>query len=104
MWIHLLTLGLINGASEVGTQPPAVVSEQPSAGGRSPFSKASRRKVIRYSDFETREAYEAAFKQAIPMAAVNPIQTIERTVSTEAEEREEDDTEMVFLVLRELMH
>ena len=87
MWIHLLTLELIYGASSVAVATPGV-----GPGGRRPFRRNS--KVIRYSDFETREAYEQALLAAIPMSEVKPYPTIERTLA------DEEETEEIFLLLQ----
>jgi hypothetical protein len=60
---------------------------------RQPKRKA---RVIRYSDFESREAYANAIQAAIPMSEVKPIATIERTLA------DEDEDEVIFLLLKTL--
>lgn len=79
--------------------PPVVVQNIVSAGGALFKDKRRKSRVIRYSDFETRDAYEAAVRAAIPMSEVRPYPTIERTVVDD----DEDETEVIFMLLK-LLH
>lgn len=67
MWIHLVPLGLIDGAG--GTVvPPA--PEVTGGGG----SRRRRGRVIRYSDFESREELERAMRVVLaPVVVPEPI-------------------------------
>lgn len=97
MWIQLLTLELIDGASEVVA---AVQQVGAGLGGHLFKDRRGRRnRVIRYSDFETREAYEAALRAAIPMSEVKPYDTIERTLADE-----EDEEEAIITMLMQVIH
>lgn len=73
---------------------PQVDTSNAGPGGRL-FSGKRKNKVIRFSDFESREAYAQALQAAIPMSQVKPIETIERTV-------DDDDDDVVFMIMRML--
>ena len=94
MWIHLITLRLIKGA---GAAVAVVVQGNAGPGGRLFKQPKRRNRVIRFSDFETREAYEAALLAAIPMSEVKPYTTMERTLADEEEEEE-----VIFMLLKML--
>jgi hypothetical protein len=73
------------------------VSRNAGPGGRLFKQPKRKNRVIRYSDFESREAYANAIQAAIPMSEVRPIDTIERTLADEEEEEE-----VIFLLLKTL--
>ena len=83
MWIHLLTLGLIDGASAV----QAAVEEVVLRGG----SSKRRGRVIRFSDFETRDQYERELRIAAMPLLEKPIPF--------SEIPDDDEDEMIFKLL-----
>lgn len=80
-------------------EPPVVVTPEIVAG---PFLRDPRRqrrnKVIRYSDFVSREAYAEALRAAIPMSEVKPIETMERTIA------DDDEDEAIIMLLMRVLH
>lgn len=88
MWIHLVPLGLIDGAGGAVT-PPAPEPQPTGGGGRG----RRRGRVIRYSDFESREELERAMRVVLaPVVVPEPIQI----------EDDEDDDVVANLLM--MMH
>ena len=88
MWIHLVPLGLIDGAGGAVIPPPPVI--QSGGGG----GKKRRNKVIRYSDFESRERWEQELRKALPIVYPEPV--------PEPVPIEEDEDDIVIQLL--MMH
>ena len=86
-------LVITDGFATAGAVPPVVVTQ---TGGGGSKRKAKRPKRIRYSDFESREAFEKAFRAGIvaPMSEPPPPIRIE----------EDDDDDAVVANLLMLLH
>jgi hypothetical protein len=94
VWIHLLTTELIYGAS------PVVVAPVQANEGHGTFRWEKTRKkqrVIRYSDFESREAYAAAIA-----AAALPIVDVPH--ETSIDEWEDIEDEFIAFELMRFLH
>lgn len=91
-------LVITDGYGTAGVVVPPTATNIVSAGGVLFKSGKRRNKVIRYSDFESIEAYAQALQAAIPMSEVKPIKTIERTLADEEEDEE------IILMLMKVLH
>lgn len=84
--------GSFAGRGEVVVEEPSLATP----GGPLFRDRKRRRKVIRYSDFKSREEYAKALASAIPMSQVRPYPTMERTPG------EDEETEVIFMLLKML--
>lgn len=87
----LMNLGMLGD----GSTPPVVVDDDVLPGGTSKGRKRAKKPRIRFSDFESRDAYQAALQ-----AILNPPQPAVIATATE----EDDDDEVILLALTKVIH
>lgn len=81
-----------------GAVPPVIVTAEVGGAGNWRLDRPKRTRRIRFSDFETRDAFEAALREellVVPMAAVSDA-TILRDA---ADEDDEDEDDMILMAV-----
>jgi Asp-tRNA(Asn)/Glu-tRNA(Gln) amidotransferase A subunit family amidase len=94
---HLVFFSFFDGASVGGGVPPAPVVVEAVPGGS---SRRKKPRIIRYSDFESREQYEKELRKAVQSEVeVLATQLAETSISIEEDDFDEDDALLRILVV-----
>ena len=92
------SLVITDGFGTAGVTPAPSVQPTPTLGGSRFDRRKPKQRVIRYSDFETREAYAQAIAQAaMPMAQLPPVEA-------PADEWEDAEYAMIAYALIRMLH
>jgi hypothetical protein len=104
-WLYGAPLAIVwqNGAASVPPAPPVVADR--SGRGNIDWLKAKKKKgkVLKYSDFENRDAYQKAFAEAMAAASM-PIAKVEPTIEQYEEVFGDDDEILKALFLITTIH
>jgi hypothetical protein len=93
---HLVFFSFLNGASVGGGVPPVVVVEAVPGGS----SRRKKPRIIRYSDFESREQYEKELRKAVQSEVeVLATQLADTSISIEDDDFDEDDALLKALIV-----
>jgi Asp-tRNA(Asn)/Glu-tRNA(Gln) amidotransferase A subunit family amidase len=94
---HLVFFSFFDGASVGGGVPPAPVVVEAVPGGS---SRRKKPRIIRYSDFESREQYEKELRKAVQSEVeVLATQLAETSISIEEDDFDEDEALLRILVV-----
>jgi Asp-tRNA(Asn)/Glu-tRNA(Gln) amidotransferase A subunit family amidase len=93
---HLVFFSFFNGASVGGGVPAPVVVEAVPGGS----SRRKKPRIIRYSDFESREQYEKELRKAVQTEVeVLATKLAETSISIEEDDFDDDDALLKALIV-----